>query len=130
MYRILGYLNAALFVLITSPYWLRRVNQWALHIRSAGFMKLLKLLRAMHKPLAALLLISAAVHGYLALGSLRPHTGSLVFLVLLVTGSLGLASYKKKKPSLFKWHKGMALVVAALIALHILAPGALYYIFG
>lgn len=130
MYRLLGYLNAALFVIITSPYWLRRVNQLVMHIRGAGFTKLLKLLRSMHKPLAVLFIISAVIHGYLALGALRLHTGSLVFLALLATGALGLAFYKKKKPSLFKWHKGMALAVAVLIALHLIAPGALYYVFG
>lgn len=128
MYRLLGYLNAALFIIITSPYWLRRLNQWILH--NAGVMKLIKPLRKMHKPLAALLIVSAAAHGYLALGTLRLHTGTLVFSVLLATGVLGLAFYKKKRPSLFKWHKGMALAAGILIMLHILVPGALYYIFG
>ena len=129
MYRILGYLNVTLFIVVTSPYWLRRLNQWMLHIRGADIQKVLKPLRSLHKPLAACLAVLAAIHGYLALGAPRLHTGSIVWIAVLLTAGLGYAFYKKKTPSLFKWHKGMALTVALLIALHLIAPGALYYLF-
>ena len=129
MYRILGYLNVVLFIVVTSPYWLRRLNQWVLHVRNADMQRLIKPLRSLHKPLAACLAVIAAIHGYLALGSLRLHTGSIVWIAVLVTAGLGFSFYKKKKPNLFKWHKGMALTVALLIALHLIAPNILYYLF-
>ena len=30
MYKILGYINLALVVIITAPYWLRTLNKWTI----------------------------------------------------------------------------------------------------
>ena len=86
------------------------------------------LLLAIHKPLGAALLVIAATHGYMALRSIQLHTGSLAWLSFVVTASLGIAFYIRKKPPLFKWHKRAALFSVLLVLLHLFFPGALYYL--
>ena len=130
MYRILGILNVALLVVITSPYWLRRLGQLFFPKKKLASTRLMKALRAVHKPLGVCLLLIALAHGYLALGALRLHTGTLAGIMVLATVVLGILFYRKKKAVFFKWHKRAALLTALLTLLHLLVPNALYYLFG
>ncbi len=125
MYQVLGYLNIALLVVITAPYWLKKLNLWLFHWKGKGFQATLKFLRKLHKPLGLALVLLAILHGYLALGTLRLHTGSLAWIILLVTVALGGAFYRLKKAPLFKWHKAFALLVVLFTAIHLLVPGLL-----
>jgi len=130
MYHILGIVSVVLFITVTSPYWLRRLNQWFFHQKGGALMKWIKGLRVIHKPLGILLALMALFHGYLALGSLRLHTGSITWIMLLITVILGGWFYRKKKAAIFAWHKRAALTAAILMLIHLLIPNALYYIFG
>lgn len=130
MYRILGILNVALLVVITSPYWLRRLGQLFFPKKKLASTRLMKVLRAAHKPLGVCLLLIALAHGYLALGAPRLHTGTLAGIMVLSTVVLGILFYRKKKAVFFKWHKRAALLTALLTLLHLLVPNALYYLFG
>lgn len=130
MYKILGIINVVLIVIVTSPYWLRRFGQWLFPKKKVASTKLIKVLRAVHKPLGVSLFLIALIHGYLALGTLRLHTGTLVGLMALVTVALGILFYRKKKAVLFKWHKRAAFMTVLLTMLHLIVPNALYYIFG
>jgi len=128
MFRVVGLVTAILLVLVTSPYWVRQLNRRALHLPAQKIGPLLKKLRLIHKPLGLTLILIAAVHGYMALGSIRLHTGALAWLAFAVTAGLGIAFYRRKKPPLFKWHKRAALISALLVLLHLLFPSALYYL--
>lgn len=127
MYQILGIVNIALLAVITSPYWLRRLNQW---LHKPALSKLIKTMRVVHKPLGICLLLLSLVHGYLALGALRLHTGTVVGAMILITVVLGGTFYFRKKPALFAWHKRAALLVILLTVVHLVVPSAFYYIFG
>lgn len=130
MYRILGILNVALIIVITSPYWLRRLGQCFFPKKKIASSGLMKVLRAVHKPFGVCLLLIALAHGYLALGALRLHTGTLAKIMVFVTVVLGILFYRKKKSTFFKWHKRAALLTVLLTLLHLLAPNALYYLLG
>ncbi len=130
MYKILGLISATLLVVITSPYWVRRLNQWIFHIKGKGFTDFVKTLRKIHKPLGIALVLIALYHGYLALGTLRLHTGSIAWGLVLVTAILGALFYKKKKAVYFTWHKRMALITVLFVLLHLFVPNAVYYLFG
>ncbi|MGI6005481.1 MAG: hypothetical protein ACOX88_08750 [Christensenellales bacterium] len=125
LYQILGIINVVLLVVVTAPYWLLR--KWFFPETRAAFARSrwIKSLRAAHKPLGICLLLLAAVHGYLALGALRLHTGTLAGIMIFITVVLGIIFYIKKKPALFKWHKRAALITVLLTLLHLLFPGAL-----
>ena len=129
MYRILGFINIALIVIITSPWWLRYLAKWFFPDKKIASSKLMKILRLVHKLLGVVFLGVTLIHGYLALGGFRLHTGTLVGIMLFITVCLGASFYWTKKRALFKWHKTAALGTALLIVLHVFVPNALYYIF-
>jgi len=129
MYEVLGWLNIGLIATMTAPYWLREINKRTFKYKGGVYAKCIKALRWIHKPLGFLIIILAPIHGYLALGGLRLHTGSLVFAMLFFTGLLGLSFYFTKKKVLFKWHKAFALTIFIFLAIHLLFPSALYTLF-
>ncbi len=129
LYQILGWLSVAILVIVTAPYWLRTLNNWTIKTKDKRFLNFLKFLRKLHKPLGVVLAGIALWHAYLALGSLRLHTGLLVYLGILLTAVLGYLHHRKKDKRIFKGHKTMALISALLLVLHLLWPGAIWYLF-
>ena len=130
MYRILGILNVVLLTVITSPYWLRGLGQRFFPKMKIAATKLMKVLRAIHKPLGVCLLLVTLIHGYLALGALRLHTGTLAGLSVLATVVLGILFFRKRKAVFFKWHKRTALLTLLLTLLHLVVPNALRFLLG
>jgi hypothetical protein len=129
MYAILGWLNVFLLVVMTAPYWLRFLNNHTLRLKGGAYGKTIKVLRTIHKPLGIVIVLIALVHGYLALGALRIHTGLILWLMIFITASLGASFYFTKKKSLFVWHKRMVLVVILFLLIHRLFPNAVYTLF-
>lgn len=128
LYSVLGFFNIVLLAVMTAPFWLRFINDRIFRKKGGTYAKSIKLLRAVHRPLGAIVIVVAAIHGYLALGTVRLHTGVLVLLALLVTAALGGSFYLFKKKPLFLWHRRMALLVIFLLLLHLIFPSALYYL--
>lgn len=128
MYSVLGWLNAGILVILLSPFLLNFLNKHLIKTKSKGFRDLIKLLRGFHKPLGIVLAILAPIHGYMALGGFRLHTGTLLYISAFVTAALGGSFYRLKKKELFKWHKRMAAVTVVLLFIHIFFPSALFYL--
>lgn len=126
LYQVLGLVNVALLVGLLAPYCLRKLNAWFFHFKGLGYRKTMKALRIAHKPMGIALAVVALLHGFLALGGLRPHTGSITWVFVLATACLGGAFYKLRKAGLLKTHRVLALLVVLLAAVHILWPNALY----
>ncbi|OJV66819.1 MAG: hypothetical protein BGO41_05225 [Clostridiales bacterium 38-18] len=129
LYELLGFINVALIVALTAPYWLRMINKVVFKNKNKEIVKLIKPLRKLHKPMGLTILVLAPLHGYLALGGLRPHTGSLVGIMATITIILGGSYFFTKKKAIFKWHKMAALITVILLAVHLLFPSALYTLF-
>lgn len=128
-YRLLGYISLVLLALATAPWWVRQLNAWTFKIKGKGFANLMKFLRKLHKAAGALLGVIALWHGFSALGTLRLHTGLLAYLAFVLTVVLGIIHWRKKDKRVFKGHKAMVVVSAALLALHLLWPGAVWQLF-
>ena len=128
MIKFLGLINILLVSVLTSTYWLPRLNRHTLRIIRAGYQSLIGFLRKIHKPLGFVLQVTALAHGMLALGKLSLHTGSVMWIVIFLTSLLGGALYRKRKPALFKWHRRFALLVVLLMLLHLFAPNALSFL--
>jgi len=128
MYSVLGWLNVIILGVILSPYVLGFLNRKFLKTRNKGFMNTIKFLRRLHKPFGLAMAVLALVHGYMAMGGFRLHTGSLLYASIFLTAFLGGSFYKLKKRALFTWHKRMALVSFLLLLLHLFYPSALYYL--
>lgn len=128
MYAILGWVNVGLVAVMLLPFALRVLSGKGK--KSAAYIKTSKFLRTLHKPLGVVLLVSAAVHGFLALGVLRLHTGTIAGALLLITVALGAVFFTSRKKGVFAWHKTAALVFVILLLVHLIAPSAVYSLLG
>ncbi|QQO10670.1 hypothetical protein [Breznakiella homolactica] len=128
MYAVLGFVSLALFIIVTAPYWFRRLNQWFFHLKGPGFTKFMKGLRLIHKPLGAAFVIVPAIHGYLAMGGFRLHTGTILWFFVVITAAAGHTFYLFKKPGLLRVHRILALVTFCFILVHLFVPNLIYYI--
>ena len=125
LYEFLGFVNLILLGILVTPYVLRKLNGWFFHTKSPAYFKVLKAFKAIHRPLALALLVVVVIHGWLALGSLTLHTGTVAAAVFILTAVLGLSFYLLKKPNLLKTHRVFALLAVLLVAFHLLFPWAL-----
>lgn len=131
-YRTLGYITLALLVIVTAPYWLRTLNSWTIKTKDKRFLNFLKFLRSIHKPLGIVLAAVALWHGYeiLLKYQFRLHTGVIAYAGFVLTAILGILHWRRKDKRIFKGHRTMAAISAALVALHLLWPGAIRQLFG
>lgn len=130
MYIFMGWLIVTILLIMTAPFYLRILNKHVFHTKSEAFSRIVKIFRSLHKPFGLGLLLAGFVHGYLALGTIKLHTGLLLWTSLFVTASLGAAFFKSKKKFFFTWHKRLVLLVICMVILHLLFPSAIYYLFG
>jgi cytochrome b561 len=128
MYRILGWINITLLVLILTQFLLNYTNRKFIKTDNKTFKKFQKIFKTIHKPLGLALAVLAPIHGYMALGGFRLHTGSLLYLSLIITATLGGSFYRLRKKVLFLWHKRIAGLTVLLLLIHIFFPDALSYI--
>lgn len=129
-FRFFGNLNLVLLVIVLLPYVLNFLNRRFFKTKNETYRNAVKLARAVHKPAGIILLVFGLVHGYMAFRSVRFHTGTVLYALIIVQAVLGGALYRKKSKALFKAHRVTALVVAALFLLHWLVPSALSGLFN
>ena len=122
MYKVLGFINIGLLVIVLCPFIFRKMKQWFIHSKSPKYAKFMKALRLIHKPAALLLLASIFVHGWLALGALSLHTGTVAAASFVVTALFGLLFYLLHKKRLLQFHRLLALLSVLLVAVHLLFP--------
>ncbi len=127
MYIVLGWINLSLFALASAHFWLRFLGTRLFHTKSKKFFALIKTLRRIHKPVGIVLVGLAYLHGFLALGTLRPHTGLIAASALAAAAALGALYFFSRKKPFFTLHRWAVLVIACLIVLHLVFPNALYY---
>lgn len=126
MYKILGIANIVLLALVTAPYWVRKMTGILFTKVKLGRTTLMKVLRTLHKPAGVGVLLITLIHGYLALGSFRLHTGTLAGLSVVITVILGVVYSVKRTRALFKAHKLVALITVLLTLLHLIKPDLFY----
>lgn len=126
---VLGWINFSLFLFVTSPFWINLFARKFFHPKSTNYFKFLSAIRRIHKPIGIVLLCMAFIHGAIALGSIRLHTGLLVAIAIAVIAALGITFYKTRKKAVLKAHRALALVCLILLLVHIIFPNLLY-VFG
>lgn len=125
MYEFLGFVNIFLVVVLASPYLLRLVNQGFLHTKDKRYFSLLKLLHTVHKIAGGLLVVNIFIHGYLALGGLRLHTGTVTGACFILTAFLGFLFFITKKPAILKIHRVCLFISIGVLVVHLLVPSLL-----
>ena len=130
LYAVLGWINTALVCLMLAPYLMRLFNLHVLKKKDGAYVKINKLLRKAHRYIGGALILSISAHGWLALGVLRLHTGTLLGAMAVIMAVFAIIFIIAKKKWAFKAHKALAIAFLTLMVLHLAVPSALYYIFG
>jgi len=118
MYSILGWINVGIVAILLIPFVILK----GVKNKDSFLFKLKKFLSKFHRPLGALLIIIAVVHGYLALGSLQLHTGTVTALIALLTAIFGGLFIAVKKKPFFTLHRVLGMVFAMLLIIHLVFP--------
>lgn len=130
MYKIFGWLNVSLVVIMISPFILRWINTHVFKSPNPALAKIVKFLRTLHKILGGLLLASAITHAILALSAWRWHTGIILGITAELAAIFAVLFYIFKKKWLFLTHRIIAVVAILLLLVHLIFPSAMYSIFG
>ncbi len=118
----LGRLNILLVIIALIPFLLRRINKYVYGYKNTTIKKLLKRLSKKHPYVGVTLVISAFIHGHLALGTLfKFHTGPLIWWVLFVMMLLVLFGGKYKIKGWLTVHRILAIVFGLSVLLHLFA---------
>jgi hypothetical protein len=116
----LGILNVILVVLAGLLFTLRRVNKYGFSNKNTTLRKIVKPLSKLHPFVGVTLLISAYIHGELALGSVfRIHTGSLAWWILLLMMLVALIGKKFRIKQWLKIHRILAILMIVSVLLHL-----------
>lgn len=73
-----------------------------------------------HKYFGFILLITAYVHGYMALGTIRLHSGIILWIWVLIQVILGNMVKKMKKPYMLKIHRAVGLFSLIFLIAHLI----------
>ena len=118
MYKILGWTNAIITIVLFLPF----AASAFVKNKEGTAGKIVKSLKKLHRPLGASLAVLSLTHGFLALGSLALHTGTIVGLMVLITAIAGVLFISMKKKKLFALHRVLAFVFGVLLIVHLLVP--------
>lgn len=122
----LGWLNVLLALIAGSLFLSRRINKYFFSNKNQFLRKLMKPLSKIHPYVGVVLLISAYLHGDLALGTIfRIHTGPLAWWILLLMMFVALIGKKYRIKNWLKVHRTLATLFAISILLHLFARNLL-----
>ena len=128
MYRLFGWINVALVILMIAPFFVRWLNKK--YIKNDVLKIQLFKYRVLHKVFGVLLLASIIIHAVLALGTWQWHTGTVLGITAIVTVLAAVSFYTFKKKWLFVLHRVLAVLLILLLLVHLIIPSAIYHIFG
>ncbi|MDY0092094.1 MAG: hypothetical protein RBT80_05300 [Candidatus Vecturithrix sp.] len=122
----LGWLNVVLVLIVVSLFTFRRINRYIFANQQPFLKKLNKPLSKIHPYIGFLLIISAYIHGDLALGSMfRIHTGPVAWWILIVMMLVALIGKKYRIKQWLTVHRTLAAFFIVFIVLHLFARNIL-----
>lgn len=89
----LGWLNLFLILLTSLIYPIKKVY---FKNRKSGLLKIFKVARQLHPLLGFIIVLIGLIHGCLALGSIRLHTGYLILYTIIIMGCITTLGRKGK----------------------------------
>jgi predicted heme/steroid binding protein len=120
--RFLGLTNIVLAGIAGSLFLFRRINKYVWANKNERIKKLLKPLSKIHPYIGMTLVVTAFIHGTLALGTLfRVHTGPLAWLILVLMMVVALLGKKHKIKNWVQVHRSLAILLVIAILIHLFA---------
>jgi len=124
-YQIIGWLgrlNIILTLIAALLFTFRRVNKRLFNSKNTTIKKVIKFLSKMHPFTGIILVITALIHGYMALDTIfKVHTGPIAWFIIFLMMLVALFGKKYKIKNWLKFHKGLAVLFLIAILFHIFA---------
>lgn len=118
--EFLGLLNVVLVIAAGSLFLLRRLNRRMYANKNATLQKLIKPLSKIHPYIGIILIISALIHGTLALGTIFTlHTGTLAWWIVFVMMLVALFGKQYRIKNWLKVHRSLAVLFIISVLLHL-----------
>ncbi len=117
----LGWFNVSLVAFNLLPYLSRRINRLCYQNQNKSLRSVSRVLNKIHPYTGVVFLITAFTHGYMALGAIRLHTGYIAFFSGVLLFLVALTGKRFRIKGWIKFHRGLALLLAAAILVHIFA---------
>jgi hypothetical protein len=122
----LGNLDILLAFLAVALYLSRRINKYAYTNRNAMLKKVSLKLSKFHPYIGIGLVVTALVHGQLALGTLlKVHTGPVILYLLVLTMLVALVGKQYRLKYWLEIHRILAILIAIAIFVHLVARNIL-----
>ena len=118
-WQILGWLNVILVVLMGSIYPVKEKMK-----TNKKLIPLYRKMRIIHPVVGVLMILVGLIHGTMALGQIRLHSGSLILLALIAMALTALAGQKIKafRKGWRKVHRTLGVLVFLLVLAHLIFP--------
>ena len=118
MVEVLGWVNIGLIILMGTIYPIKKIY---IRSKSQRLLNVYRKVRLLHPILGLIVVTIGLIHGYLALGTLRLHTGSLLLTAIIVMGCV--TSFGRRQ-IIFKknWimiHRNLVPILFVLIIIHV-----------
>lgn len=124
MYKTFGWINVVLLLVVLMPYILGLLGRGLIKSENKGYLSALEFFKALHKPLAVVLVLLVIVHGAIAPGYFSLRTGTAVLALVVITATLGIAYAVVTKRGLFLAHKLAAGLTLLIALVHLVFPYA------
>ena len=125
MVEVMGWMNLVLVVVMGIIYPVKKYATAMLQKvgkeKSKGSMKLYQLIRQIHPILGTIIVLLGLLHGYLAIGTMRLHTGLLIVIMIMLMGIVAIFG-PKLKVLRKKWrtlHRSMGLFLFIFVIIHL-----------
>ena len=124
--EFLGWVNIALVIIAGLLFMLRRMNKLIYTNKNATLKKIVKFLSRIHPYIGITLLITAYIHGELALGTIfKVHTGSLAWTIIFIMMLIALIGKRFRIKYWLKLHRTLAILLMFSVLLHLFARNIL-----
>lgn len=118
MIKILGWIIVSLVFIMGGIY---PVKLYYSKTKDKNLLKAYKKLRVLHPILGIVIIILGSIHGFLALGTIRLHTGTIVLSLIIIMALISLLGQRinKFKGSWRPYHRYVSLILWIAIFIHI-----------
>lgn len=119
MTGFIGWLNVVLLSISLLPFLLRRYRKYILKKPSKKLNAVLKPLSKIHPFIGITLMITGFLHGYMALGTIRLHTGYITWFLVLLLFAIRMWGNLSKNRYWLVLHRAVAFLLVFSLLLHI-----------
>ncbi|MDW7672370.1 MAG: hypothetical protein SCK57_07760 [Bacillota bacterium] len=118
-YQVMGWVNVILVVLMGSIYPIKEKMK-----TNKKLIPVYRKVRVIHPIVGILMIVGALIHGTMALGRIRLHSGTLIVVVLII---MALVAFSGPRVKAFKknWrtvHRSLGVLVFVLVLAHLIWP--------